>query len=315
MKKRTVGLACIFLTAFIFSTTELSLKSISPYFHALQLIAARFFIGGLCLLPFAWRALRKNRIRLQLRDLGYFMLLGVLFIILSMIPYQLALKYTPASAVAVLYCCNALFTTLFAGLILKEPLRKEHLFALLFELAAVLVIVSPWQNPLDPKGVFLILFAALIYALYGVAGRRRSGELGAIVITCGAVLTGSLQLFLLILLGRIPAVSAFLNGAGLSILADVPLISPIPAGILPAFLYVVFIISAGGNLLHMVAVAYTSAQEASLIFFIKPALAPVLAALLLHEPIRLNMAVGIVLFLTGSAIALRGGKKKDRASA
>ena len=75
---------------------------------------------------------------------------------------------------------------------------------------------------------------------------------------------------------------------------------------LPALLYLVFIITAGGNVFQMLAVELTSARDAALIFFLKPMLAPLLAWLLIGEAITPNMGAGIVLFLIGSAVALWG---------
>ena len=76
--------------------------------------------------------------------------------------------------------------------------------------------------------------------------------------------------------------------------------------VLPALLYLVFIITAGGNVFQMLAVELTSARDAALIFFLKPMLAPLLAWLLIGEAITPNMGAGIVLFLIGSAVALWG---------
>lgn len=47
-----------------------------------------------------------------------------------------------------------------------------------------------------------------------------------------------------------------------------------------------------------------SALTASLVFFFKPALAPILALIFLREPIPINMVVGIILILLGSLISL-----------
>ena len=58
---------------------------------------------------------------------------------------------------------------------------------------------------------------------------------------------------------------------------------------------------------HMMAMEKTSAQEASLIFFLKPILAPIFALLFLKEEIPLNMIVGIVCFLAGSLCAILPG--------
>ena len=58
------------------------------------------------------------------------------------------------------------------------------------------------------------------------------------------------------------------------------------------------------------------AQEASLIFFLKPMIAPLFAFLFLREEITANMLLGICCFLLGSGIAILPGliaQKKQRA--
>lgn len=308
MNKKTLGYFLIVLSAVIFSTVELSIKSVSQHFAALQLTAIRFFIGGLCLLPFARQALKKKARKLKAGDFGFFLVMGLLFVVLSMVFHQMAIYRAPASAVAVLFSTNALFATLLAGLILKEPLGKNHYLALVFEISAVILIIAPWNQQIDLLGVFFALLGAFIYAAYIVAGKKRSGELGGIVITCGSVLFGSLELMLLLLLGNVPAVAGFLPKIGLSMLADVSLLPRLSWSLLPIFIYICVIVTAAGNVFHMIAVELTSAREAAVVFFLKPMLAPIFAWLLIGESIHWNMAMGILLFLSGSAIALWGGK-------
>ena len=311
MNKKTLGYFLIVLSAVIFSTVELSIKSVSQHFAALQLTAIRCFAGGLCLIPFSLQALKKKGRKLKAADFGFFLVMGLLFVVLSMVFHQMAIYRAPASAVAVLFSTNALFATLLAGLILKEPLGRNHYIALFFEISAVILIIAPWDQKLDLLGLIFALIGAFIYACYIVAGKKRSGELGGIVITCGSVLFGSIELMLLLLLGNVPTVAGFLQNAGLSMLAEVPLLPRLSWDLLPIFIYICVIVTAAGNVFHMIAVELTSAREAAVVFFLKPMLAPILAFLFLQENISLNMGIGIVLFLVGSAFALWGGRRKE----
>ncbi len=307
MNKKTLGYLLIILSAVIFSTVELSMKAVAGLFAPLQITAIRFLGGGLFLIPFAAHALKKKNRKLRRSDLAFFLLTGFLFVVLSMVLHQMAILRAPAGPVAVLFSCNALFATLLAGLFLKEPLGPNHFIALFFEITAVVVIIQPWQQHLDTMGVILALLAAFLYAVYIVAGRRRSAEYGGLVITCGSVLMGSAELILLILLGNIPAVSDFLTRIGLTPLAGVPLIPHLTWAIVPALAAICIIVTGAGNVFHMIAVELTSAREAAVVFFLKPVLAPVFALLFLHEEMGTNMIIGIILFLTGSAMALWGG--------
>ena len=93
---------------------------------------------------------------------------------------------------------------------------------------------------------------------------------------------------------------------GLNLFIDVPLFENIPASAIPALLYICCINSAAGFVCHMMAMEKTSAQEASLIFFLKPILAPIFALIFLKEEIPLNMIVGIVCFMGGVQLVCLG---------
>ena len=135
--------------------------------------------------------------------------------------------------------------------------------------------------------------------------------------TCFSFLFGSVELLAVLLLGRTAAVGGLFASLGLDIFVNVPLFSGIPLSALPALAYICAVNSAAGYVCHMMALEKTSAQEASLIFFLKPMIAPLFAFLFLREEITANMLLGIVCFLVGSGIAILPGllaqKKQQRA--
>ena len=57
---------------------------------------------------------------------------------------------------------------------------------------------------------------------------------------------------------------------------------------------------------------FRSVSTASLVFFIKPGLAPILAALILHEQILWTTVVGIVVILIGSVVTFVGNRFRER---
>ena len=60
VSKKQIGFVCIVLATILFSLMEVTLKGVSAHFHPFQLNFTRFLIGGLVLLPFALRALRRR---------------------------------------------------------------------------------------------------------------------------------------------------------------------------------------------------------------------------------------------------------------
>lgn len=314
MKHFRSGYLYILLSAVIFSTMEVVLKTVQGVFAPMQITCLRFLIGGVLLLPFALRSMKRKQTVLTKSDFGYFALVGFLCVAFAMALYQMAVTYTRASVVAIIFSCNPVFITILAHPILHEPIRRNHVAALILELLAALIIIDPLHATLDPTGALIAIAAAAAFALYSVVGKKRTPRFGGIAVTCLSFLFGSLELMAILLLGRIPAAASLFSSMGLGILADVPLFERIPASALPAFLYICIVVSAGGFVFYMIAMDKTSAQEASIVFFLKPILAPVFAFVFLREEIPLNMILGIVCFLCGSLCAILPGILEMRKS-
>ena len=221
-----------------------------------------------------------------------------------MVLYQMAVTYTKASVVAVIFSCNPIFVTVLAYFLLGEDIRRSHIIALVLELLAVLIIIDPLHAAIDPTGALLAAASALVFSFYSVIGKKRAARFGGIAVTCWSFLFGAVELMAVLLLGRTAAVGRAFASLGLDIFVDVPLFSGIPLSALPALAYICAVNSAGGFVCHMMALEKTSAQEASLVFFLKPMLAPLFALAFLHEEITENMLLGICCFLVGSGIAV-----------
>ena len=298
MKK---GYMYITLTTLIFSTMEIALKLVSNNFNPIQLTFTRFFIGGLFLLPFAIVSLHKKQKYLSKKDLLYFAFLGLLGIVISMCLYQLAILTTKASVVAVLFSCNPVFVTILAFLLLKENIHKSNVLALILEIIGSLIIIDPFNTKLNIFGVVLTMASTLIFALYGVYGKRKCLKFGGIVVTCFGFIFGSLEMLILIGLSHISYISnIFANNNVLSIFSSIPLFTGYSIQTLPVIIYICIINTGLGFAFYFKAMEETSAQTTSLVFFFKPILAPILALILLHEVIPFNMIIGIVFILLGS---------------
>ena len=312
MKKRYSGYIYIILCTLIFSMVEVVLKMVGGIFHPMQITALRFFIGGLVLLPFAIRSMRSHHADFHLKDAAFFALLGLLFVCIAMSFYQMAVVYTKAAVVAVIFSCNPIFVTVFAYLILREQIRKNHIIALVIELFAVLIIIDPIHAQLSTAGVVLSIASAVLFSVYSVLGKKRSAQFGGIAVTCLCSLFGSVELILLLLFGHTELGIRLYSAVHLDLYCNVPLFTGIPLSALPWLLYIGAINTGIGFVCHMLAMEKTSAQEASLIFFLKPMLAPIFALIFLREQLTLNIIIGIVCFLIGSGIAVIPGLLEEK---
>ena len=312
MTRSRSGYVYIVLCAVIFSTMEVMLKTVHGVFAPMQITCLRFLVGGVLLIPFAVRSIRKKNAVLTRKDLGFFACAGFLCVVIAMSLYQMSVTYTRASIVAVIFSCNPIFVTMLAHLLLHEEIHKNHIIALILELTAALIIIDPIHASLDPTGALLAILSAAMFSFYSVFGKKRTPRFGGIAVTCLSFLFGATELVALLLFGRTAAGASLYGALGLKIFIDVPLFENIPLSALPALLYICCINSAAGFVCHMMAMEKTSAQEASLIFFLKPIFAPIFALIFLKEEIPLNMIVGIVCFLAGSLCAILPGLLAQR---
>ena len=312
MNRSRSGYIFIVLCAVIFSTMEVMLKTVHGVFAPMQITCLRFLVGGVLLIPFAVRSIRKKNAVLTRKDLGFFACAGFLCVVIAMSLYQMSVTYTRASIVAVIFSCNPIFVTVLAHFLLHEEIHKNHIIALILELTAALIIIDPIHASLDPTGALLAILSAVMFSFYSVFGKKRTPRFGGIAVTCLSFLFGATELTLLLRFGRTAAGAALYGALGLKIFIDVPLFENIPLSALPALLYICCINSAAGFVCHMMAMEKTSAQEASLIFFLKPIIAPIFALIFLKEEIPLNMIVGIVCFLAGSLCAILPGLLAQR---
>ena len=140
------GYLFIALATLFFSTMEIALKEVAGLFNPVQLNLTRFLIGGLVLIPFARRMLRKRGVRIDGLSLVKLAGLGFLGIVVSMTLYQLAVENTNASVVAVLFSCNPVFVLVFAGLILRTQILRQHVMALVLECLGILILINPLDH-------------------------------------------------------------------------------------------------------------------------------------------------------------------------
>ena len=301
------GYIFIAIATVMFSTFEVALKYIAGEVNSVQLTFARFFIGFLFLAPLAWQALKKRSLSLDKKSLGYFALLGFVGIALCMPIYQLSVNYIDSGVVAVLFSCNPVFVTFLAFFFLGEPIRGRHIAALILEIAGTAAIINPFETRLNMIGIVLTLAATILFAVYGVMGKKKVAQFGGPVVTCFGFLFGSLIILVFIGITHIPAVANVILSIGLPDFANIPLISGYTLENLPVVLYVSAGVAGIGFCTYFMAMEYQPASIVSLVYFFKPALSPVLAWALHGEEIPLNMLIGIFLIVAGSFCAIVPG--------
>lgn len=305
-----IGILSIVLCTLFFSSMETALKGIAGQFNPVQMTLTRFLIGGIALIPFARQMLRKKKVKLDWRAYRDFAFLGFLGVLISMTLYQLAVEYANASVVAVLFSCNPVFVVIFAFLLLRIPIKKNQVASLIFQIAGIVFLINPFHIDIHPIGLISVLLSIVFFGLYAVLGLRPCEQYSGIVVTCWSFLFGCAEMLVLVALSHVQPIAEFFLNSGLALFANIPLFTGYTLDNLLSIIYICLGVTGGGYAFYFMAMECTSPMMASMVFFFKPVLAPILAAVILHENIPFNMIVGIVLILCGSLFTLLPSLRK-----
>ncbi|ODA40275.1 DMT family transporter [Desulfosporosinus sp. BG] len=289
------GYMFILLTALSYSTQEIANKMlVQKGLDSFQITFIIFLIGAILLTPLAIKDIKAKKLNLGVRDFGYLALNGALCVPISMALLSWAGKYTLASTSAVIFSSNAIFTVPFAYLILKEKASKSILFSLFIGILGVLVIFNPAKmaagmhgGSSNLLGITLSLGAAISWSLYTVISKIRIHLYGGYVFNCIAFYFGAFFVLLILLATGRPVLNG-LDGNSVLILV-----------------YMGLFIKALGYIFYLGAIRLTSAVTASLVFLIKPALATILAVMILGDKLQTNVIIGIGFIIVSSYIAFK----------
>lgn len=253
MKK---GILYALITAIVFVTLEPVSKLIANDVNPYAITFWRFLIGSVILLPPAIIKVKKENIHITAIDWIKMVLLGILFISLSMVVLQIAVKKAEApSLIAIIFSANSVFTILLAILINKEKINKNKTIALILGVAGV-VLCADFKSGANLESVMLAVIAALTFSLYTVISQRYTKKLSGIIQSSMVFLSGSIILLIALLIMGVD-VSVKLEPKTLSILG-----------------YLGVFVTGIGYAAYFKAIEKGGAIMASFAFFIKPILTP-----------------------------------------
>ena len=286
MKK--ISLLYVLFTAVVFAAMEPASKLLAGQIGALSLTFLRFLVGSALLLPVALVTLRKRRIRLTRRDALALAVEGVLCVCVSMGLLQLAVfKAQSAALVAVIFCSNSVLTVLFAAWLLGERLTRPRVAALALCMAGVAIGGGAAQGE-SLEAVLYAVLSAVAMSLFTVLGKKTMRRIPPEAQVGLSFSIGTAALGLALLLAREPLWPAAMDARGACVV-----------------LFLGVAVTGLGYLSYFKAMEKAGAFMASLVFFIKPLLAPLMSLLLLGTASAgPTLMVSIALVLAGSALML-----------
>ena len=284
-KNRLIGMAYIALSATAFG--------VMPFFANLayrsgvtptSLLFLRFGIAAVlmwALLLYKHNPLPRGKTLLGL------MLMGGLGYAGQSFSYFTALQYAPAGLVAVLlYLFPALVTGL-SFVLLKQPITRLKWFALTLSLLGIVLVVGV-QSGGQLKGILLAALAAVIYAVYIMAGAKITQGTdirvsSTIIITSAAVVYGVYGAWHGLSLPH--SVMGWVGSIGLALVGTVVAVWAFFEG-----------------------VRRIGAVDASMLSTLEPVVTVVLAWVLLGERLTALNLCGGVLILVAAVLLARGGQ-------
>lgn len=277
----------VILAGIIFGTMEVALKIGGSSMDPFQLTYLRFTIGGLMLLPFGVKEIRKRELVLSARDYLVLAVIGTIGVVISMVMFQLGVMYSNAATAAVLFCINPFFTMIFAHFFSDEKLDRQKALVLIIALIGIMFILRPWdvQEGNTVYGMVLSLLAAVFFGVYTVASKGSVQKMGTIAQTSISFLMGSFILMIITFVSGRPVFDGII-------------------GNIPILLYTGLLVTGGGYYCFFKAIELSDATTGSFAFFIKPAVAPVIAVIILREQILWNTVVGIAFVLAASLLKI-----------
>jgi len=292
LKRDNSGYIYLLVTIVLFSTYEVVSKTLVGKVDSFQINFIRFFIGGIILLVFT--ALKRD-FKISRNDFTLVAMAGIINVVISMNLLQLSLyvEGAKASVVAVLFSSNPIFVSIFAIFLEKEKLKLYRVVSLVIGVAG---IVTVFINKFDISvfgslSPLLALLSAIFYGLYTVLGRKAALRIGSLKMNSYSFIMGSLSLVPVLLLIRRPVLHFATSG-------------------LPQVIYLSFFLTGIAYLSYFKGLSITGASSGSLVFFIKPVLASLLAIVFLGERATVNLIVGALMIISGIAVNIYWDKIK-----
>lgn len=290
-------MAYICLAAFLFGTMEVALKTAGDSLDSIQLTFLRFLIGGIILFPVGIRKRQQGGMKLTKSDHGWMTLVGIVGVPVSMLCFQLGVERCNAATAASLICLNPLFTMLIAHFFTDEKMTALKSFAFLIGLVSAVLLIRPWdmQSGNTLAGIVLMMAASVTFAAYTVMGKRTVARMGTFFQTGYGFIAGSLVLLVVLLVSDRPVFEGVLDNFRI-------------------VMYCGIFVTGLGYMFFFLAIRHSDASTGAVAFFIKPAIAPVLAIIFLHEKIFWNTVTGVLLLMAASFISLYDTRLQSKTS-
>ncbi|MCX6826470.1 MAG: DMT family transporter [candidate division Zixibacteria bacterium] len=193
-------LVAVLFWGFSYIAIKVSLKYLTP----VELIAARFVLGGLTLLAIIW----FKRLSLNFRGQFKYLLLAAAILFMHFWVMATGMETTTATNTAWILTTAPIFIAILSFFILKEQFGLYQIIGVILATIGVLLLVSKGNlkslDWISSTGDWIVLGSCVTWAFYTIVTRRITRELnplvatfwmiaiaGVIVIPCALLVKGS----------------------------------------------------------------------------------------------------------------------------
>ena len=275
----------LLLLSLLWGSAYLFTRSAGPAFGPAELVALRFGIAALMLLPFVlWRG---SFAALRARP-GTLLIVGVPYTALPFLMMTWGALHLTAGLSAVLMATAPMFAALVARFAWREPLGAWRATGLVLGFGGVLVLMGgggvSFKSSDGVLAVLAVLGSALIWSVGANYTRQKLAGIDPIATTAGSLATATLAL--------LPLAWATwpVQAPGARAWAEVAVLGFASSGL--------------GMWMYFRLLARIGAVRAMSVTFLSPLVAMVSGALYLGEALTLQMWLGCAVVLLGTALSL-----------
>lgn len=292
--KKALPTLCVLTAATLWGSMGLFVRRLNAAgLYALEVTQLRILVG-LVLVGAYLAVFHRDMLRVRLRDLWCFAGSGICSLLFFSYCYFTGMTMTSLSVICVLLYTAPVFVMLLSVLLFRERMTRSKLLALLLTFAGCCLVSGlGGETHLSGAALLLGLGSGFFYGLYSIFSRyaiQRGYSSWTITFYTFAFCTAAC-----LFLSDWSAITSTVS-ADPALLVWIVLL-----GLVTAFFPYV---------LYTRGLEQMESSRAAILASLEPAVATLLGVLVLHEPLTVSNAAGIVLVLGGIAVLSLGNSRK-----
>jgi DME family drug/metabolite transporter len=300
------GVVIVLVAVVIWSTTPVFIDHLQTVNHLSPLQISTWRALLVTIFMALYLLFRRPAVfKLQRREIGYYIIYGIVGISLFNLAFNTSVAINKASVATALMFCAPVFVALGSWWVFHERLRPMQLLAIVVNLLGFTLVGTVSEllagSSGNVGGLLLGLFSGICFALYTLLGRgaARANRISSTVMLFYAYLFGTIALVIWGLISQgIHGLAISLDATGWALL---------------------FILSLGptlfGYLLFTMSLRYLSAPIASIFHTLEPVLTAILAFLVLGRVLTPLQVLGLGLIVIGVMVMQLSALMHNRKSA